>query len=67
LVNAFTVAIPQFIRWIVDHGIAEQNASVLAWSVLGLLALTLLKGGFTFFQGWWAESGSHGQRPRFHR
>jgi hypothetical protein len=51
----------------VDHGIAEQNASVLAWSVLGLLALTLLKGGFTFFQGWWAESGSHGQRPRFHR
>jgi ABC-type multidrug transport system fused ATPase/permease subunit len=58
LVNAFTVAIPQFIRWIVDHGIAEQNASVLAWSVLGLLALTLLKGGFTFFQGWWAEIAS---------
>ena len=58
LVNAFNVVIPQFIRWIVDHGIAEQNLSILAWSVLGLLALTLLKGGFTFIQGWWIEIAS---------
>ena len=58
LVNLFNMVIPQFIRWIVDHGIAEQNMSVLTWSVLGLLALTLLKGAFTFVQGWWIEIAS---------
>ena len=51
LVNAFNVVIPQFIRWIVDRGIAEQNLSILAWSVLGLLTLTLLKVGVHLSSG----------------
>ena len=40
-INALNVAVPQFLRWIIDQGISGQNVSVLGWAVLGLLALTL--------------------------
>lgn len=55
LITGLALAIPQFIRWIVDRGIREQNLSLLTWSVLGLLGLTLLKGILTFFEGRWSE------------
>ena len=55
LINGLNVIIPQFIRWIIDGGIRDQNISLLGWSVLSLLGLTLLKGGLTFLQGWWTE------------
>jgi ABC-type multidrug transport system fused ATPase/permease subunit len=45
------LATPQFIRWIVDHGIGMGDMSLLSWSVIGLLTITLLKGVFTFFEG----------------
>lgn len=51
---------PQFIRWIVDHGIREQNTTLLTWSVVGLLGLTLLRGLLTFGQGRWTETTSQG-------
>jgi len=54
--NALNVAVPQFIRWIIDQGIGKQNVSVLGWAVLGLLMLTLFKGVLTFFQGRWSET-----------
>ncbi|MBX3012257.1 MAG: ABC transporter ATP-binding protein [Caldilineaceae bacterium] len=49
---------PQFIRWIVDHGIREQNLSLLTWSTIGLLLLTLVKGALTFLEGRWSEIAS---------
>ena len=55
-INALNVAVPQFIRWIIDQGIREQNVSVLGWAVLGLLGLTLVKGVLTFLQGRWSET-----------
>jgi ATP-binding cassette subfamily B protein len=55
LITALSLVIPQFIRWIVDHGIREQNQSLLTWSVVGLLGLTLVKGVLTFFEGRWSE------------
>jgi ATP-binding cassette, subfamily B, multidrug efflux pump len=58
LINGLNVIIPQFIRWIIDGGIQEQNTALLGWSVLSLLGLTLLKGGLTFLQGWWTEVAS---------
>lgn len=56
--NAIAATVPQFIRWIVDRGIGEQNSRLIAWSVLALLGLTLLKGISTFLQGRWSEVAS---------
>jgi ATP-binding cassette, subfamily B, multidrug efflux pump len=55
LVNLFNLAVPQFIRWIIDHGIKEANLSLLGWSAAALIGLTALKGVLTFFQGRWTE------------
>ena len=57
-ITALDVAIPQFIRWIVDRGIAGRDTALLGRTVLILLALTLLKGVFTFLQGKWVELAS---------
>jgi ATP-binding cassette, subfamily B, multidrug efflux pump len=51
LITSIGLLTPQFIRWIVDHGIGAGNISLLSWSVLALLGLTLVKGVFTFFEG----------------
>ena len=58
LIIAFNLAIPQFIRWVIDHGIAEANANLLGWSIALLIGLTVLKGVATYFQGIWSEIGS---------
>ena len=61
LVNTgLALIIPQFIRWIVDQGIGQQNTALLGWSVLGLLGLTLVKGVFSFVQGRSTEIASQG-------
>lgn len=57
-INVLAVTIPQFIRWIVDRGIRGQDLHLLGGSVLGLLAVTLVKGGLTFLQGRWTETAS---------
>jgi ABC-type multidrug transport system fused ATPase/permease subunit len=57
-IDALTLAIPQFIRWIVDHAIGGRDAALLPIAVLGLLALTLVKGALTFWQGRWTEQAS---------
>ena len=49
---------PQFIRWIVDIGIGEQNVTILRWAVLGLLGVTLLRSVLAYFQGRWIEKAS---------
>jgi ABC-type multidrug transport system fused ATPase/permease subunit len=49
---------PQFIRWIIDQGIRQQNLSLLVWSAAGLLFLTLVKGIFTYVVGVWSETAS---------
>jgi ATP-binding cassette, subfamily B, multidrug efflux pump len=60
LITVSNLAIPQFIRWIIDHGINGNERtlfglSVLVAGTLSLLGLTLLKGVLTFFQGRWTE------------
>lgn len=59
-INILSLTIPQFIRWIVDEGIGAKNLQILLWSAVALLALTLLKGILTFFQGKWTETASQG-------
>jgi ATP-binding cassette subfamily B protein len=58
LIVAFNLAIPQFIRWIIDHGIREANTNLLVLSVGALLLLTLFKGVGVYLQGIWSEIAS---------
>ncbi len=58
VVNVLAVGIPQFIRWIVDEGLAASKAGLLAQAILLLLGLTLIKGILTFVQGRWTEVAS---------
>ena len=57
-VNLLNIAIPQLIRHIVDRGIRQRDTRLLGWSVLGLVGLTLVKGGFGFLQNRWVEISS---------
>ncbi len=57
-IQGFNILIPQFMRWMIDEGIGNQDFSLLGWSVAGLLALTLVKGVFTYFEGQWSETAS---------
>jgi ABC-type multidrug transport system fused ATPase/permease subunit len=57
-INALTLVIPQFIRWIVDRGIGDKDMNLLLGSVGALLGLTLIKGVLTFWQGRWTEQAS---------
>ena len=59
-ITVLALLIPQFIRWIVDQGIRGRNTTLLGWSVLALLGLTLLKGVLAFFEGRWSEIASQG-------
>ena len=56
--TAIVLVTPQFIRWIVDRGIRQQDLQLLTWSVLTLLALTIFRGVLTFFMGRWTEIAS---------
>jgi len=56
--QVISLLVPQFIRWIIDQGIRQQNLRLLAWSVTGLLLLALLKGFFTYIVGKWSETAS---------
>ena len=60
VVNALTIIIPQAVRWIIDAGIIGGNMSVLLWSLLGLLGLTIVKGVIEFVLGKWTETASQG-------
>ena len=60
VVNGLTVVIPQTIRWIIDAGIIQQNRSLLLLSLLGLIALTIIKGLVDYVLGRWTEVVSQG-------
>jgi ATP-binding cassette subfamily B protein len=60
VITGMALLIPQLVRWIVDRGIEGGDRSTLGWSVLALLAVTLLKGLLSYLQGRWIEIGSQG-------
>ncbi len=58
--TATLTAIPQLVRWIVDHGIARQDLQVV-WRAVGiLLLLALLRAVLAFLMGRWTEMVSQG-------
>ncbi len=58
VVQGFNILIPQFIRWIIDRGIGQQDLRLMGWSVAGLLGMTLVKGLFTYVEGQSSEKAS---------
>ncbi len=65
--TAIVLVTPQFIRWIVDQGIRQNDMRLLTWSVLGLLALSAVRGALTFVSGLLAEVASQGVSYDFRR
>ncbi len=57
-VAVLNIAIPQFLRWIIDRGIRQNDTTLLVWAALGLLALTLIRGALSFLEGRWSEVAS---------
>ena len=57
-INTLTLAIPQFIRWIIDHGISQGNRQLVTNAVLGLICLAMLRGLLAYLQGRWTETAS---------
>ena len=58
--TATLTAIPLLVRWIVDHGIAEQDPGVV-WRAVGILMLlALLRALLAFLMGRWSEMVSQG-------
>ncbi|MYD38600.1 MAG: ABC transporter ATP-binding protein [Chloroflexi bacterium] len=58
--NGLAVLIPQTIRWIVDAGIVQRDMRILLAALVGLLLLSLGKGGVDFVLGRWTEVASQG-------
>ena len=58
VINVLAVAVPQFIRWIVDEGIAAGETDQLVQAILIVLGLTLIKGYLSYLQGRWTEVAS---------
>ena len=58
LINAIAIYSPLLISKIIDRGVRDGDTLFLHQAVLGLLALTLVKGVFTFWQGRWTEVAS---------
>ena len=58
LIDLVSMVNPQLIRRTIDQGISAHDDRVLGLSVGLLLALVLIKGIFTYFQGMWTETAS---------
>lgn len=57
-VAALNISIPQFLRRIIDQGIRQGDIDFLMWAALGLLGITLVRGGLSFLEGRWSEIAS---------
>ena len=60
LASAASLTAPQLIRIAIDEGIAPRRLNVVLLAVGGLAAAALLRGLFTFLQGYLAERASQG-------
>ncbi|HLL99241.1 MAG TPA: ABC transporter ATP-binding protein, partial [Rubrobacteraceae bacterium] len=60
LASAASLATPQLIRIAIDDGIAPRRLNVILLAVGGLAVAALLRGLFTFLQGYLAERASQG-------
>jgi ATP-binding cassette, subfamily B, multidrug efflux pump len=57
-VSATNLITPQFIRMAIDQGITSHHRNAVIGAVIGLLLMALLRGLFSFLQGYLAERAS---------
>jgi ATP-binding cassette, subfamily B, multidrug efflux pump len=60
LVTAANLAAPQALRVIIDQGITAGSATMLMWASLALVGIAVVRGLFSFTQGYWSEKVSQG-------
>ena len=60
VVTAANLATPQLVQLAIDGGIKRKSASVILYAVVGLVAIAVVRGIFTFLQGYLAERASQG-------
>lgn len=58
LINAISLSMPQFIRWIIDAGVYGNNIRILSLAVAALLGLGAIRALLTYFQGRLTEVAS---------
>jgi ATP-binding cassette subfamily B protein len=58
LINGLNLIIPQLIGRLIDDGIGRDDLTLVGWAIAGILALSAIKGLFTYFQQRWLEVGS---------
>src|SRR5664279_5214281 len=58
LIDLIAMVNPQVLRWTIDKGIGTGNDNLLTLAVGGLLALVLIKGVLTYYEGLWTEVAS---------
>jgi ABC-type multidrug transport system fused ATPase/permease subunit len=58
LINLSNVLVPQLLRWGIDAGIYGGDLALLGQATGLLLAITLVKGIFLYYQGQWTEIAS---------
>jgi ATP-binding cassette subfamily B multidrug efflux pump len=60
VVTAANLATPQLVQLSIDGGIKHKSASVILYAVIGLVVIAVVRGIFTFLQGYLAERASQG-------
>ena len=60
LVSAANLASPLFIRLAIDRGLEDRERTAIVLAVVGLVGVALIRGVFSFLQGFLAERASQG-------
>lgn len=60
LVSAANLASPLFIRLAIDRGLEDRERAAIVLAVAGLVGVALIRGVFSFLQGFLAERASQG-------
>jgi ATP-binding cassette subfamily B protein len=58
LVTAANLVAPQVLRLVIDQGIRGADQNTLIWATLALLGVAVVRGLFSFTQGFWSEKAS---------
>ncbi len=58
LVSASNLATPQVLRIVIDQGITAGQTNVLVWSTMALVGIAIVRGIFSFAQGYLSEKAS---------
>jgi ATP-binding cassette subfamily B multidrug efflux pump len=58
LVTGANLYSPQILRIVIDQGITASNTQVLIWATLALIGVAVVRGLFSFTQGFWSEKVS---------